>query len=81
MVTVNSPNKVIKFTESEQELYDAILDEYNDIYEKTSEEQFIKNMLLISNSELKLNEEILSSEALISSFEMQNPTLASSRLI
>ena len=33
MVTVNSPNKVIKFTESEQELYDAILDEYNDIFE------------------------------------------------
>ena len=29
----------------------------NDIYEKTSEEQFIKNMLLISNSELKLNED------------------------
>ena len=26
-------NKKIKFTESEQELYDAILDEYNDIFE------------------------------------------------
>ena len=31
MVTVNSQK--IKFTESEQELYDAILDEYNDIFE------------------------------------------------
>ena len=28
-----SSNKKIKFTESEQELYDAILDEYNDIFE------------------------------------------------
>ena len=31
MATVNSQK--IKFTESEQELYDAILDEYNDIFE------------------------------------------------
>ena len=31
MVTVNSQK--VKFTESEQELYDAILDEYNDIFE------------------------------------------------
>ena len=33
MSNLNSPNKKIKFTESEQELYDAILDEYNDIFE------------------------------------------------
>ena len=29
----NNSNKKIKFTDSEQELYDAILDEYNDIFE------------------------------------------------
>ena len=33
MTEFNSLNKKIKFTESEQELYDAILDEYNDIFE------------------------------------------------
>ena len=29
----STSNEKIKFTESEQELYDAILDEYNDIFE------------------------------------------------
>ena len=33
MTEINSLSKKLKFTESEQELYDAILDEYNDIFE------------------------------------------------
>ena len=33
MTEINTLNKNLKFTESEQELYDAILDEYNDIFE------------------------------------------------
>lgn len=33
MSEFNNSNKKVKFTESEQELYDALLDEYNDIFE------------------------------------------------
>ena len=33
MTEINSLSTKLKFTESEQELYDAILDEYNDIFE------------------------------------------------
>ena len=48
MVTVNSQK--VKFTESEQELYDAILDEYNDIFENifNLEENTIFDKILIN---------------------------------
>ena len=44
----NISNKKVKFTESEQELYDALLDEYNDIFENilNMKEKYIFDKIL-----------------------------------
>ena len=50
MNNFNSSNGEIKFTESEQELYDALLDEYNDIFENifNLKEKHIFDKILIN---------------------------------
>ena len=48
MSEFNISNKKVKFTESEQELYDALLDEYNDIFENilNMKEKYIFDKIL-----------------------------------
>ena len=47
-ISINSSSKKIKFTESEQELYDVLLDEYNDIFEQilNKKEKYIFDKIL-----------------------------------
>ncbi len=49
-ICINSSNKKNKFTESEQELYDVLLDEYNDIFEQilNRKEKYIFDKILIN---------------------------------
>jgi len=51
MTNINSSNKKAKFTESEQELYDVLLDEYNDIFENifNIKEKYIFDKILINS--------------------------------
>ena len=51
MTDINSSNKKAKFTESEQELYDVLLDEYNDIFENifNIKEKYIFDKILLNS--------------------------------
>ena len=79
MTNINSSNKKAKFTESEQELYDVLLDEYNDIFEnilniseKTMFDKILENVKAILGEKKMQTFSKMTTAKVLSSLKLSN---------